>query len=78
MIETKNNILIAKIINSLTQENDHLMDQLLQIQYWFRGAISREDVFQMNAYEREKAIEFINKRFKEAGDFMKKQIPVFL
>ena len=60
------------------RDNDILVDQLLSILYWFRGAITREEVLQLTPYEREKSLEFLNKRFKDSGEMMKKQIPVFL
>ena len=78
MIGTRNQGLIQQVISSYSSENDNLVDQLISILYWFRGAITREDAWQMTPYEREKHIEFLNKRFKDAGDMMKKQIPVFV
>lgn len=78
MIGTRNQDLIAQVLASYTRENDNLVDQLISILYWYRGAITREDVWQLTPYEREKHIEFLNKRFKDAGDMMKKQIPVFV
>lgn len=70
--------LVQQVIAAYTRENDLLVDQLMSIQYWYRGAITRDDMWQLTPYEREKSIDFLNKRFKEAGDMMKKQIPVFL
>lgn len=78
MIGTNNQGLIQQVISIYSTENNNLVDQLLSILYWFRGAITREEVWQLTPYEREKSIEFLNKRFKEAGDMMKKQIPVFI
>lgn len=78
VIGTRNQQLIQQVIGAYTQENDNLQDQLLSILYWFRGSITRDDVWQLTPYEREKYIEFLNKRFKDAGDMMKKQIPVFV
>lgn len=66
------------MIGSFNRENDALVDQLLQILYWYRGSVTREDIWQLTPYEREKYVEFLNKRFKEAGELMKKQIPVFV
>jgi hypothetical protein len=31
----------------------------------------------MTPIEREKATDFLNKRFKEVGEFLKKQVPIF-
>jgi hypothetical protein len=78
VIELGDGELIGKIIASLTQDNEALMEQLRSIQYWTRGAVSREDVFLMSPDERDGWIDWINKRFKDAADLIKKSIPVFL
>jgi hypothetical protein len=78
VIATGNQAIIKQVIESFIRENDLLVDQILSILYWYRGAITREDVWQLTPYEREKSIEFLNKRFKDAGEMIKKQIPVFL
>lgn len=67
----------ARLINSFARDNEALFDQLYQIQYYFRGALTREDTWAMSAVEREKAIEFLNKRFKEVGELIKNRVPVF-
>lgn len=43
-----------------------------------RGSLNRDDVWAQSHVEREMIIEFLNERFKDAGDMMKKQIPVFI
>lgn len=78
MIGSNNPDLIQQVIAFYNRDNDILVDQLLSILYWFRGAITREEVWQLTPYEREKSLEFLNKRFKDSGEMMKKQIPVFL
>lgn len=78
MIGSNNPDLIQQVIAFYNRDNDILVDQLLSILYWFRGAITREEVWQLTPYEREKALEFLNKRFKDSGELMKKNIPVFL
>jgi hypothetical protein len=78
VIGTDNQTIIHQVMESFTRENDLLVDQILSIIYWYRGAITREDAWQLTPYEREKSIEFLNKRFKDAGEMIKKQIPVFL
>lgn len=78
MIGSRNSEAINQVISAYTRDNDSLVDQIISILYWYRGAITREEVWQLTPYEREKKIEFINKRFKDAGDMMKKQIPVFV
>jgi len=68
---------ITRIIDSFAQDNEALFDQLYQIQYYFRGALTRDDIWAMCAVEREKAIDFLNKRFKEVGELIKNRVPVF-
>ena len=77
MIGTGDQEIINSVINSFARDNEALFDQLYQIQYYFRGALSRDDIWVMAVIEREKAIEFLNKRFKEVSELMKKQVPVF-
>ena len=78
MIGSNNNVVIASVIASFTQQNESLIKSLQSLQYYFRGAYGRDDMWAMSYLEREVAIEFINVRFKEAGDLMKKHITVFL
>lgn len=78
MIATNNMELIQKVLLTFTQENELLMDQLLQILYYFRGSITREDMWHLSWAEREKCVEFLNKRVDDAKDMMKHRIPVFL
>lgn len=78
MIASKNPKVIDLIIKAFAQQNENLVKYLLRLQYYFRGSLSRDDVWAMSYAEREIATEFLNDRFKEAGDFMKKQIPVFI
>jgi hypothetical protein len=78
VIGSGNTLLISSIINSFTHQNEQLVKSLQQIQYYFRGSIGRDDAWAMCHSERELAIEFLNGRFKDAGELMKKQIPVFL
>jgi hypothetical protein len=78
VIESRDLRVINQVINTFTRENEQLLDQLNQIGYYMRGFYTRDDVYQLTAFERDKAITFLNKRFKDAGEFMKKQIPVFI
>jgi len=78
VIGTNNQELINQVISAYVRENDNLVDQLLSINYYSRGAITRDDMWLLTQYEREKYVDFLNKRFKEAGELIKKQIPVFL
>ena len=78
MIGSHNNLIISSVISSFTRQNEELMKSLLQLQYYFRGSLTRDDVLAMSFSEREIAIGFLNDRFKEAGELMKRQIPVFL
>lgn len=77
MIDTGDASIINNVINSWARENENLIDQLYQIQYFWRGALTRDDIWAMAPIEREKSVEFLNKRFGEVGEMMKKQIPVF-
>jgi hypothetical protein len=70
--------LARQVIISYTKENEHLVDQLLSIQYYFRGAITRDDVWMMSPSERDAAVVFINKRFTDAAEMIKNRIPVFI
>jgi len=78
VIGSNNSVVISSVIASFTRQNEDLVKSLLQLQYYFRGALQRDDVWGMSHVERELAIDFVNSRFKEAGELMKKQIPVFL
>lgn len=78
MIGSGDRFIINEVLTSYVKENEILVDQLESILYWFRGAITRDDVWAMSPHEREKSIDFINKRFKEAGELMKKNIQSFL
>lgn len=63
---------------SFTRQNTQLNDSILQLIYYFRGALSRDDAWAMSPVEREGAIEFLNKRFEDAGKMIKERVPVFL
>ena len=54
-----------------------LVKSIFQISYYSRGAWSRDDVWAMSPMERDRAVEFINERFTEVNELIKKQIPVF-
>lgn len=72
MIGTGDQALITQILDGFARDNDALMSQLLDIQYYFRGAITRDDIWMMCPVEREAAVAFLNKRFKEIGEIAKK------
>lgn len=76
MIGTGDQGLIARIIQGYARDNDRLVDQLVQLQYYFRGALTRDDIWAMAPIERERWNEFLNKRFEEIGEIMKKGITV--
>ena len=78
MIGERNDEIIRQVIASYTRQNEDLVKTLITFQYWFRGAMNRDDAWALSPIEREMAITFINDRFKEAGDLIKKDIPVFL
>jgi hypothetical protein len=70
--------MVASIISSFARQNEGLIKQMNQLMYYYRGSLQRDDAWALSHVEREYMIEFLNDRFKEAGDLMKKQIPVFL
>lgn len=70
--------MITAVLNSFARDNEQLVDQLFQIIYYFRGGLTRDDAWMMTLAEREKAIDFINKRFKDAQALMKSGMSVFL
>lgn len=72
MIETRSEDLITNVISSFIRENERLAEGLIQIQYFMRGALDRDAVWQLTPVEREKYVDFLNKRFKDVGDIMKK------
>ena len=63
-------------LNELDLENNRY--SFNQMMYYFRGSLGRDDVWALSYLERELMITFLNERFKEAGDLMKKKIPVFI
>jgi hypothetical protein len=70
--------MISEVMNSFTSSNEQLINLLIQIQYYMRGAMTRDDVWALTPSERDLYLDFINKRFKDAGEMIKKQVPVFL
>jgi hypothetical protein len=74
----ENKKLIDEMLRSFTSSNEQLINVLIQLQYYMRGAMSRDDVWALSPSERDLYLEFINKRFKDAGEMIKKQIPVFI
>lgn len=78
MIETRNEEMIKSVISSFTRDNDLLYESMMQLQYYWRGALSREDILLMSPVERERASEFLEKRFEDASKMMKNGISVFL
>lgn len=54
-----------------------MVKSIQQIGYYNRGFYNRDDVWAMSPMERDRAIEFLNDRFKEVNDLIKKEIPVF-
>lgn len=77
MIGTNDQQTVARVFKSFEQDNEALVKSLFQLQYYMRGACTRDDVWAMSPLERERAVEFLNDRFKEVNDLIKKQIPVF-
>lgn len=77
MIGSGDGQLIQAVIDSFARENEALVDTLLQIRYYARGGLTRDDMWALTYIEREKEVDFLNKRFKEVGELLKKQVPVF-
>lgn len=77
MIFSGDQVLINRVVSAYTRDNERLVDQLNQILYYWRGALGRDDVYAMSPAEREKAVDFLNTRFKEISDMSKKGITVF-
>ena len=46
--------------------------------YYFRGSLTRDDAWALTYVERELCIDFLNRRFKEAGDMIKNKISPFI
>ena len=74
MIETKDPELYAKLMDSFTRSNESLAKTINFLVYYFRGGITRDDAWAMSPAERELAVEFVNHRFKEAGELIKAKI----
>lgn len=78
MIGSNNQEVINSVIGSFVRQNEDLVKSLTQLIYYFRGALTRDDIWSMSYAEREIAIEFLNKRFEEASEMFKRKIPVFI
>jgi hypothetical protein len=68
---------ITRVFKSFETENEALVKSLTSMGYYFRGHYTRNDVWAMSPMERDRAVEFLNDRFKEVNDLIKKQVPVF-
>lgn len=77
MIASGNQAAIARVIDTFARENEMLQDQLIQLLYYARGALTRDDVWLMAPIERDAWNDFLNKRFKEVGELIKHRVPVF-
>jgi len=78
VIETRDPEVINSVLTSFTLENEALVNLLFQLQYYFRGALSRDDVWAMSPAERDIAIRFLEKRFKDAEKAQKTGLHQFL
>jgi hypothetical protein len=78
VIGSRNIDIINSTISSFTQQNEFLIKQINQLMYYFRGSLGRDDAWALSPIEREIMIEFLNDRIKDAGNLMKKNIPVFI
>lgn len=78
MIGTRDQGIISQLISSFTRQNEDLVKQLFQLQYYFRGSMTRDDIYSMSYAERELAIEFINTRMEEARAAIAKGVSVYV
>lgn len=77
MIGTNDQQVITQVFKNFETENEALVKSIQQIGYYNRGFYTRDDVWAMSPMERDRAVEFLNERFKEVSDLIKKSIPVF-
>ena len=77
MIASDDQEVITRVMKSFETENEALVKSIIQLGYYYRGHLTRDDVWMMSPLERERAVEFLNDRFKEVNDLIKKDIPVF-
>ena len=70
MTETGNVKMINKVIMTFRADNEKLLSGIMELIYFFRGALSYEEAMRMGPEEREIAIKFINKRLEAASKSM--------
>jgi len=78
VIDTNDHQLIGQVISTFTRQNEALLDQITSIGYYMRGHYSRDDIWSLTFVEREKDIEFLNKRMEDAKEMMKNGVQVFI
>jgi hypothetical protein len=66
MISSGDRTGIVATIDRLQLEAKSLLQSAIEISYYSRGAIPYETVLNMSAIERDLAVEFLQKRLKEA------------
>lgn len=76
MIATRDPIIINSVIDTWVRESAGLTDDVVFLQYYMRGALTRDDCWQLTPFERERYKQFIEKRFKEAGEYVKHKVPM--
>ena len=74
MMESKNSKAIKKILASFVRDNEATLNQAFELVYFFRGAISYEEIMNMSPSERELATTYINKRLEAAS---KMPMPIY-
>lgn len=78
MIGSGDQAAIQNVLSSFAKSNEQLINSLIQLQYYMRGAVNRDEVWALSPSERELYFDFISKRFEEGGKMMKHGVPVFL
>lgn len=59
---------VHKLFNRLTRETEQLVDHVIQLTYFMRGAIQYEYIMQNMCYaERQRLGDFLNKRMEIEG-----------
>lgn len=74
MIETRDLALQEKVLSSFAHQGESLMKTVWFIMYYFRGAMSKDDAWNLTPAERDSSIAFIQERFKEAGEMIKAKL----
>lgn len=78
MIGSRQPEFINQVVSTLSRESDALLNELIALQYYSRGAISRDDAYSMTPGERQRFNDFLEKKFEEANKLIKGGVSVFV